>query len=87
MDHHGKCPECDADWNNGDIFDVLRPQTWCANMTDEELKRYISVYYSPPYKFSRLIGVEYPGDDWISEWACPDCDARFPRFKEAKRER
>jgi hypothetical protein len=89
MDHHGKCPKCDADWNNGDIFDVLRPQTWCANMTDEELKRYISVYYSPPYKFSRLIGIEYPGKyDGVWEYACPDCDARFPRFtKEKTRER
>jgi hypothetical protein len=58
-------------------------------MTDEELKKYISVYYSPPYKFSRLIGIKYPSKyDGIWEYACPDCDARFPRFtKEKARER
>jgi hypothetical protein len=45
-------------------------------------------HYSPPYRFSRLIGLEFPGKyDGAWEYACPDCDARFPRFKEAKRER
>lgn len=85
MDHHGKCPECGANWDGGDIFDVLRPQSWCANMTDDELKQHISVYYSPPYKFSRLIGIEYPGKyDGVWEYACPDCNARFPRFTKEK---
>lgn len=89
MDHHGKCPECGADWDAGDIFDVLRPQSWCANMADDELKTHISVYYSPPYRFSRLIGIEYPGKyDGVWEYACPDCDARFPRCtKEEQRVR
>lgn len=68
MDHHGKCPECGADWDAGPIPEKDR------------------AHYSPPYRFSRLIGIEYPGRyDGVWEWACPDCDARFPRFKEAKR--
>jgi hypothetical protein len=54
-------------------------------MTDDELKQHISVYYSPPYKFSRLIGIEYPGKyDGVWEYACPDCNARFPRFTKEK---
>lgn len=46
-------------------------------------------HYSPPYRFSRLIGIEYHGKyDGVWEYACPDCNARFPRFtKEQARER
>ena len=40
--------------------------------------------YSPPYRFSRLIGLEFPDKyDGVWEWACPDCNARFPRFGES----
>ena len=68
MDHCGKCPKCNADWDAGPIPEKDRE------------------YYSPPYRFSRLIGLEFPGKyDGVWEYACPDCDARFPRFKEAKR--
>ena len=68
MDHHGKCPECGADWDAGPIPEKDRENC------------------SPPYRFSRLIGIEYPSKyDGVWEYACPDCNARFPRFKEAKR--
>lgn len=45
--------------------------------------------YSPPYRFSRLVGIEFRDRyDGVWEWACPDCNARFPRFlKEPARER
>jgi len=85
MDQFGKCPNCGADWDNGDIFDNLRKQVFYVNTSDEELRKIVEDFYKPPYRFSRLVGLEFPGKyDGVWEWACPDCDARFPRFKEAK---
>lgn len=85
LDHHGLCPKCGADWNGGDMFDVLRQQAWCADQSDEELREYISKFYAAPHKFSRLVGIEYGHDhpehyDGVSEWQCPDCKHRWPRF-------
>lgn len=85
LDHYGKCPECGSDWADGEIFDVLRQQDWCKDKSDEELRAYIEARYSPPYKFSRLIGVQYAYDhpehyDGVSEWRCPDCGHQWPRF-------
>lgn len=90
LDHHGRCPECGANWCSEDIFDVLRPQDWCKDKSDAELRAYIAQCYSPPYKFSRLIGVELPYDhpdhyDGVSFWMCPDCKHSFPRFRKPAR--
>ena len=83
MDHHGKCPECKSDWDAGSIFDTLRPQAWCADKTDAELLKYVEQHYAPPYRFSRIIGIEDRNKyDGVWEYACPDCNARFPRFGE-----
>lgn len=39
-------------------------------------------YYSPPYRYSRVIGVERPEIyDGTLYHECPDCRAQFPRFK------
>lgn len=86
LDHYGKCPECGADWCSGDIFDVLRAQDWCKNKSDAELQEYIRQCYAPPYKFSRIVGIEYAYDhpqhyDGVSEWMCPDCKHKWPRFE------
>lgn len=85
MDHHGRCPECNADWDAGDIFTILRKQDWCKNKSDEELQTAIKQLYSPPYKFSRLVGIEldysHPDHyDGVSYWMCPDCKHTWPRF-------
>lgn len=85
LDHHGKCPECGADWSAGDIFDTLRQQDWCKDKSDAELRAYVEKCYGPPYKFSRLIGVELPYDhpdhyDGVSYWMCPDCNHKWSRF-------
>ena len=86
MDKFGKCPKCGGDWDNGDIFENLRKQVFYVNTSDEDLRKLVTDFYSPPYRFSRLVGVEFPGRyDGVWEWACPDCDARFPRFEEKKR--
>lgn len=86
LDHHGRCPECNANWCGEDIFDVLRPQDWCKDKSDTELLEHIKTFYAPPYKFSRIIGVELPYSDpdhydGVSYWECPDCHHKFPRFK------
>ena len=86
LDHFGKCPKCGVDWSNGDIFDVLRGQDWCKDKSDEELRKWVETAYSPPYKFSRLIGIELPYGhpdryDGVSYWMCPDCEHKWPRFK------
>jgi hypothetical protein len=86
LNRTGLCPECGSSWDAGDIFDALRPQDWCKDKSDEELRAYIQQSYSPPYKFSRLIGVElpysHPGHyDGVSYYMCPDCQHKFPRFK------
>ena len=84
LDQFGTCPKCAADWDGGDIFTAFRPQEWCAAKTDEELREYIRTSYSPPYKFSRIIGIEFWDKyDGVWEYMCPDCEARFPRFEEA----
>ena len=37
--------------------------------------------YSPPYKWSRLIGVEDPtGYDGVTWYRCPDCHQMWDRF-------
>ena len=38
-------------------------------------------FYSPPYRWSRLIGVEIQGQfDGVSLWQCPDCKTQWDRF-------
>lgn len=84
-DPYGVCPECGSNWDDGNIFDALRTQNWCKDKTDEELQAYIHESYGPPYKFSRLVGVQLPYDhpehyDGVSHWMCPDCQHQWPRF-------
>jgi len=85
IDQFGCCPKCSSSWDAGDIFDCWRKLAVYDKYTDEQLHARIAELYSPPHKFSRLMGVEIPERyDGIWEWACPDCDARFPRFKVVK---
>ena len=84
--HLGLCPACGANWDGGSIFDTLRQQDWCRDKSDVELQTYIEEAYSPPYRWSRLIGIELPYDhpqhyDGISYWQCPDCKKQWARFK------
>jgi rubredoxin len=50
-----------------------------ANWVDKPIPKEYREYYSPPYFFSRVIGVEPLGEDRIAYWLCPDCEHQFPR--------
>jgi hypothetical protein len=83
LDDLGPCPACSASWDAGAIFDALRPQEWCSDKSDDELRDYINKYYEGSTKhFSRLIGIEIQGlYDGVIMWECPDCKTRWDRFK------
>lgn len=80
-DQHGRCPHCNTNWDSGSIFDVLRPQAWCADKSDAELQAYIDTAYGTdrPQRFSRLIGISSLKYDRVVAWECPDCNHRWPR--------
>lgn len=41
-------------------------------------------HYSPPYRWSKLIGIEIQGlYDGIHHWQCPCCNTTFPRYHES----
>jgi hypothetical protein len=83
MDHYGECPQCGANWDAGSIFDAMRRAGYTES--DKKLWELITQCYAPPYRFSRLVGIEYSRlYDGVWEWACPDCNARFPRFVRKK---
>lgn len=49
--------------------------SWVSSIIPEEIRE----YYTPPYFFSRLIGIYSREQDRTIEYVCPDCDARFER--------
>ncbi|MFW6017000.1 MAG: hypothetical protein ACOCRK_11225 [bacterium] len=45
-------------------------------------------HYSPPYKWSKLIGVEIPEKyDGVSYWMCPKCKTTRDRWTGEKNDR
>ena len=48
---------------------------WVSGIIPEESRE----HYSPPYFYSRVIGVELLGEDRINHWRCPDCNHKFTR--------
>lgn len=82
LNAHSTCPNCGADWDAGAIFDVLRAQDWCKDKSDEQLDAHVQEFYSPPYRFSRVLGIQTEDYDGVSFWECPDCHARWKRFND-----
>ena len=80
------CPECGANWDGGDIFETLVKQDWWKkNMTEDGLREYVKKFYAPPYRYSRIIGVEDPMVyDGVSWWKCPDCGTMWDRWTNEK---
>ena len=50
-----------------------------ANWVDLPIPEEYWENYSPPYFYSRVIGIELLGEDRINHWLCPDCKHQFPR--------
>lgn len=44
-----------------------------SDMDAGEIPEEIREYYSPPYRFRRLISVQDPERDRHDHWQCPDC--------------
>lgn len=86
IDSLKNCPECGANWDNGDIFDVLQKKH--LNEPIEKVKEWASHYgWSEDNKvhFSKVIGLEIPGKyDGVSYWKCPECQMLWDRFTEKK---
>jgi hypothetical protein len=83
LDTHGNCPECGSSWDGGSIHDTYKETH--PLLTEEEINTQVETYYSPPYRWSNLMGIEYDGMDYchydgISEYQCQDCKARFNRW-------
>lgn len=89
LDHYGKCPVCNYDWDGGNILDTFLEQKknghW-VNQTPEDIERIMRSCYSAPYKWSNLIGIEKEGNDYISAYMCPECECEFPIFIENEKE-
>ena len=84
MDHYGNCPKCGESLDDGSILDAYKKHrlSWTGKeYTDEELEEQMKEHYAPPYRYSKLIGIEVMGGyDGISYWQCPFCKATWDRF-------
>jgi len=81
-----KCPECGVSWDAGSIVETFRQQRdngekWLGGWSDERIEEYVKMAYAPPYRWSRLIGIEDPKIyDGISWWKCPECKTMWDRW-------
>lgn len=88
LDQHGHCPVCDYDWDGGSILESWKEkreagQDYYVGRSDTDLEAEMHEFYSPPFRWSRLIGVEIQGKyDGVSEWMCPRCNSRWDRWTE-----
>lgn len=74
------CPHCNANLNDGDIFEVLREQN--PDESDEKIREW-SGYYGwtkeNPKHFGRQIAIYDMDRDRTSHFVCPDCQGRIER--------
>lgn len=87
----GPCPKCGSSWDDGCIIETLVAQDWWKSSKDENGKllypteecfvEEVKKCYRPPYRFTRLIGIEDPSlYDGVCRWMCPDCLTQWDRF-------
>jgi rubredoxin len=58
-----------------------------ASWDGGEMPEDVRHYFSPPYRWTRLVGIELPPEhpdhiDGVSFWQCPDCGTTWDRFTE-----
>jgi hypothetical protein len=79
------CPHCDADWDAGDVYEVLFKQTKdpedCYVGYEPEQIELIAKHYGwtkeNPVRFQRLITVKR--NRGSNCWQCPDCKHYFDK--------
>lgn len=71
-----KCPSCGANLDGGSILATFMKQkkegarVW-QNKTRNDIIKYMKEYYSPPYRWSKLISIEdYSG---VIVICCQEC--------------
>lgn len=84
------CPKCHSNWDGGSIFETFIKQRdegvkYWQGKSDKQIAKEVKDSYSPPYRWSRQIGIELSYDhpkhyDGVSYWQCPDCNTMFNRF-------
>lgn len=86
VDQYGKCPVCGFDFKGESIVEAFKKQRdegskWLAGKTDEEIEKYVHERYSPPYCFSKIMGIEIQGKyDGVSYWQCTNCNTYWDRW-------
>jgi len=50
-----------------------------ADLDGGEIPESIREHYSPPYRWSRCIGIYSTERDRTTHWKCPDCGAEWER--------
>lgn len=77
------CPSCNANWDGGSILDTFIQQReegvkcW-QGKSNEQIEKEMKENYSPPYRWSNVIGIE-EDEDRISKWQCPECKTEWKR--------
>lgn len=77
------CPLCGSSWRGESILETFKQQreeknSWCKDLTDEQLMEVIARHYAPPYYWSRKIGLTFRHIyDGTLFWQCPDCKATW----------
>lgn len=72
------CPLCGADLDEGSIFETLKKQN--PDVSDLDILNRVVSDYGPPYRWSRLMGIEIRGKgDRIAYFECPDCKGKIER--------
>lgn len=84
------CPKCNSNWDGGSIVDAFIEQRdsgseYWKGKSNEDIEECVKSSYGPPYRWSRVIGIELAYDhpqhyDGISYWQCPDCSTTWNRF-------
>jgi hypothetical protein len=75
----GCCPNCNSDWDEGLVFDVLSKNN--PDKTVEEIEEQSKHYGGNDQHFSKLIGVSSMEKyDGILYFLCPECKVKIHRF-------
>jgi hypothetical protein len=73
LDKYGKCPNCDTDWNMGDIRNVLRKIETFSGKSDYELDKIAALYGWTEFNRSNFTALEVlTTEDNLKLGKCPN---------------